>query len=47
MDEQIEVGKRNVCLMRWTKGAVEALHKGTETYMMELIEDANLLAIHA
>ena len=46
-EEQIAVGERNVCPMRWTKGAVEALHEGTEVYMMELLEDANLLAIHA
>ena len=46
-EEQIVVGERNVCPMRWMKGAVEALHEGTEAYMMELMEDANLLAIHA
>ena len=33
--------------MRWTKGALEALHKGAENYMVSLMEDANLLAIHA
>ena len=33
--------------MRWTKGTIEALHKGTEAYMAGLMEDANLLAIHA
>ena len=33
--------------MRWMKGAVEALHEGTEAYMTELLKDANLLAIHA
>ena len=47
MDVQIEVGERNVCLIRWTKGAVEALHEGTEAYMTVLMEDANLLALHA
>ena len=46
-DEQIAAGDRNVCPMRWTKGAVEAIHEGTKAYMMELMEDANLLAIHA
>ena len=30
-DKQIEAGEKNVCLMRWTKGAVEALHEGTES----------------
>ena len=33
--------------MRWTKGGIEALHKGTEAYVTGLMEDANLLAIHA
>ena len=33
--------------MRWTKGTIEALHEGTETYITGLIEDANLMAIHA
>ena len=33
--------------MRWTKGAVEALHESMEAYMTGLLEDANLLAIHA
>ena len=33
--------------MRWTKGAIEALHEGTEAYMTGLMEDANFLAIHA
>ena len=28
------------------EGTVEALHKGMEAYMMKLMEDANLLAIH-
>ena len=29
------------------EGALEMLHEGMEVYMMELMEDANLLAIHA
>ena len=35
------------CPMRWTKGALEALHEAAENYMVSLMEDANLLAIHA
>ena len=31
----------------WTKGALEVLHKAAENYMVDLMEDANLLAIHA
>ena len=47
MEEEIAGGKKNVCPMRWTKGGIEALHKGTEAYMTGLMEDANLLAMHA
>ena len=30
------------CPMRWTKGALEALHEAVENYMVGLMEDANL-----
>ena len=33
--------------LRWTWGAIEAIHEGAESYMISLLEDANLLAIHA
>ena len=46
-EEEITGGQKNVCPMRWTKGGIKALHEGTEAYMMGLMEDANLLAIHA
>ena len=42
-EEEIAGGQKNVCPMRWTKGGIE----GTEAYMTGLMEDANLLAIHA
>ena len=32
---------------RFTKGAVEALHEASESYLVGIMEDANLLAIHA
>ena len=32
---------------RWCKGAIEALHEAAESYLIRLMEDANLLAIHA
>ena len=35
------------CPMRWAKGALEALHEAAENYMVGLMEDANLLPIHA
>ena len=31
----------------WARRAVEALHKAAESYLVNLLEDANLLAIHA
>ena len=40
------MGERNVCPMRWMKGAVEVLYERTKAYMTELMEDANLLALH-
>ena len=46
-DAQIEGGRRNVCPLRWTKGGLEALHEASEAYLSRLMEDANLLAIHA
>ena len=33
-EEEIAGGQKNVCPMRWTKGEIEALHKGIEAYMM-------------
>ena len=47
MEEELAGGEKNVCPMRWTKGAIEALHEDTEAYINGLTEDANLLAIHA
>ena len=32
---------------RWAKGAVDALHEAVESYLVGMMEDANLLAIHA
>ena len=45
-DEQYESGESVKCPMKWTKGALGALHKALEDYMVGLTEDANLLAIH-
>ena len=33
--------------LRWTASALEAMQWGAETYMVELMEDTNLSAIHA
>ena len=32
---------------RWAEGAIDALHEASEDYLVTLLEDANLLAIHA
>ena len=39
-------GEKAFC-PRWTQGAVDALHEASETYLVGMMEDANLLAIHA
>ena len=44
---QYGAGRVVKCPVWWTRQAVKALHKGTEAYMVSLLEDANLLAIHA
>ena len=31
----------------WAKGTIDALHEGMENYLTSMMEDANLLAIHA
>ena len=31
----------------WAKGAMDALHEASESYLVGMMEDANLLAIHA
>ena len=46
-EADLKEGKKNTCPLRWTKGVVEALHEGTEAYITGLMEDTNLLAIHA
>ena len=39
--------KERCFVPHWTTGAVEALHEVSEDYLITLLEDANLLAIHA
>ena len=35
------------CPMRWDKRAIEAIHEAVENYLVGLLTDANILAIHA
>ena len=39
-------GEKAFC-SRWAKGAVDALYEAAENYLVGMMEDANLLAIHA
>ena len=39
--------ERNKCPLRWQQNTLDALHEGAESYLISLLEDANLLAIHA
>ena len=39
-------GEKAFC-PHWAKGAMDALHKASENYLVGMMEDANLLAIHA
>ena len=43
----LERGRRHVCPLRWQRKAIMALHHASEDYLISLLEDANLLAIHA
>ena len=46
-DKAYKAGSFIKCPLHWTQGAIKAIHKGAELYMISLLEDANLLAIHA
>ena len=45
-EELTEAEKERCFVPRWTVGAVDALHEASEDYLITLLEDANLLAIH-
>ena len=46
-DAELKKGKHNACPLWWQKKALDALHEGAEAYMVGVLADANLLAIHA
>ena len=39
-------GRKSFCPC-WAKGAVDALHEAAESYLVGMMDDAKLLAIHA
>ena len=45
-DQELAGGRVNKCPLRWARSAVEALHQAAEDYLVTIMEDANLLAIH-
>ena len=45
--KDLKKGNYVACPLRWQRSALECLHEGAEAYMVGLLEDANLLAIHA
>ena len=46
-DKDYKKGMYVACPLRWQRAALECLHEGAEAYMVSLLKDANLLAIHA
>ena len=45
--DELTMAEKETCFVpRWTAGAVDALHEASEDYLVTLLEDANLLAIH-
>ena len=46
--EELSDKQKETCYVpRWTMGAIDALHEALEDYLITLLEDVNLLAIHA
>ena len=46
--EELSNAEKERCFVpRWSVRAVDALHEASEDYLITLLEDANLLAIHA
>ena len=45
-EELSEAEKQRCFVPRWAVGAVDALYQALEDYLITLLEDANLLAIH-
>ena len=45
-EELSDTGKQTCYVPRWAEGAIDALHQASEDYLITLLEDANLLAIH-
>ena len=46
-DAELKKGKYTPYPLHWQKKMLDALHKGTEAYMVGVMGEVNLLAIHA
>ena len=44
--EELKKEKLTPCPFHWQKKAVDALHKAAEAFMVGIMKDVNLLAIH-
>ena len=46
--EELSNSAKQMCYIpRWAMRAIDALHEASEDYLVTLLEDANLLTIHA
>ena len=46
-EELTEAEKERCFVPKWTLGAADALHEALKDYLITLLEETNLLAIHA
>ena len=45
-EDKLKTKKKTLCPLSWQKKVVDALHERAEAFMVGIMEDANLLAIH-
>ena len=46
-NKEYKKGTYVACPLKWQRSALECLHEVSEAYLVSLLKDANLLAIHA
>ena len=46
-EELSDAAKQTCYVPQWAEGAIDVLHEASEDYLITLLEDANLLEIHA
>ena len=45
-NKKLNSREKNQCPLRWQANAIDALHEGAKNYLIGLLEDVNLLALH-